>query len=147
MSFFTSHQIDEFNQMIDSLKEEIFSLDEKLSTQNITHKKKWLYSKGFDYDFNFYDDFTKNLKTNLNLGGEDIFYCDQLWAEFKEKYEFSVKEISPFFNVDYVKFYFADNYEAKVKKVNEILTKYRFVRLKIELPTSRQIGVATNRKI
>lgn len=125
-------------EMIYSLRTEILALDDKLSNQVVTHEKKWLYSKGFDYDFNFYEDFTQTLNTNLNLGGEDIFYCDQLWDFFKEKYGFSVKEISPFFNSEFVNFYFSDDYEGKVEKARVILTKYRVVKLKGDLSLSRE---------
>ena len=137
MSAFSPQFVNEFMEMIYFLKSEVLAIDSNLSNQVVTHEKKWLYSKGFDYDFNFYEDFTQKLHTNLNLGGEDIFYCDQLWNLFKEKYGFSVKEISPFFNSEYVNFYFSDEYEGKVEKVRTILTKYRAVKLRDELPLSR----------
>jgi len=133
MSIFTSEQIDEFMSAINFLRSEIFALDEKYANQNITHENKWLYLKGFDYSFNFYEDFTKNLKTNLNLGGEDIYYADQVWDSFFGKYGFSIRQVSPFFNDEYVEFYFADDNSRKLEKVTEILTKFRFVRLNQDL--------------
>ncbi|QWD89269.1 hypothetical protein GQ367_02000 [Polynucleobacter sp. MWH-CaK5] len=138
MSAYSPQLLSEFMEMIHFLKSEILAIDANLSNQVITHENKWLYSKGFDYDFNFYEDFTQKLNTNLNLGGEDIFYCDQLWDFFKEKYGFSVKEISPFFNSEYVNFYFSDDYEGKVEKVRFILTKYRVVKLRGDLSLSSE---------
>lgn len=125
MSIFTSEQIDEFMSAINFLRGEILALDGKYAKENITHEEKWLYLKGFDYAFNFYEDFTKNLKTNLHLGGEDIYYADQVWAIFFEKYGFNIRQVSPFFNDEYVKFYFADDYDGKVRKVLDILTGFR----------------------
>ena len=136
MNTFPPQLINEFMEMIDFLEAEILSLDEALSKEITRHDNKWLYSKGFDYNFNFYEDFTKNLKTNLDLGGEDIFYSDELWSKFKEKYGFSVREVSPFFNADYIKFYFSDEHERKVAKVRDILTKYRMVSLSNKLNSS-----------
>jgi hypothetical protein len=136
MNTFSPQLINEFMEMIDFLEAEILSLDEALSKEITRHDNKWLYSKGFDYNFNFYEDFTKNLRTNLDLGGEDIFYSDELWSKFKEKYGFSVREVSPFFNADYIKFYFSDEHERKVAKVQDILTKYRMVSLSNKLNSS-----------
>lgn len=144
---YSEQLVKEFMMMISSLREEVFILDEKIFLGIFSHQKRWRYSDGFDYDFNFYEDFTKNLKTNLNLGSEDIFYCDQLWTSFEEKYEFSVKEISPFFNSEYFCWYFADDYEGKLKKVNEILTKYRFARLKDELNSSSELNCSKKIKL
>ena len=73
MSAFSPQILSEFMEMIHFLKSEILAIDANLSNQSITHEKKWLYSKGFDYDFNFYEDFTQKLKTNLNLGGREHF--------------------------------------------------------------------------
>ena len=67
MSIFTSEQIDEFMSAINFLRGEILALDGKYAKENITHEEKWLYLKGFDYAFNFYEDFTKNLKTKILL--------------------------------------------------------------------------------
>lgn len=142
MSFFTAEKIEEFMSAIDFLRGEIVALDEKYANQNVTHEKKWLYSKGFDYSFNFYEDFTENLRTNLNLGGEDIYYADQVWEIFFEKYGFSIKQVSPFFNDDYVKFYFSDSFSSKVEKVTNILTHFRHSRLEEELKNSDNLKKA-----
>lgn len=133
MSIFTAEQIQEFKDAIASLARELVVLDEKFLKEKITHKNQWRYCAGFDYDFNFYEDFTKNLRTNQQSGDGEIYYADQLWDSFFEKYDFRLREVSPFFNKEYVDFYFGDEFSGKTEKVINILTKFRQVKLREDL--------------
>jgi hypothetical protein len=50
--------------------------------------------------------------------------------------------VAPFFNDEYVKFYFSDSFSSKVEKVASILTQFRHSRLEEELKNSKNLKKA-----